>query len=391
MPSNQSIMPDRLGWISLVALLLWLVGLVFLVNPSPLQTPASMVGMVQSSLRLSEAQARIFATIVLRGFGVGMIGLLLAGALRGLPLKWAIPSILCSAPLLALAAKSLQLGYFPLWFQVFYIVVAAVTGGLVGISLRRSRIALGLLVALVLGLLGWGLPTGIGDNLDEAARGTEQHLLSQADQVTSGEEAFHQMLEMAFAFAEDNSHGADPVFTNKAAILALGVILGDDKVAAVGGRELDPTAKDQRESLRRRVTIHGRGDLPRHFSVSAALTVLTDKDRALAVGIAKEMADSLPGGSGFSFVDMAANKAGIRLATIATQDSQSARQLQLQILTSDTHSQFVPAVEGLPENLALADFQSQYGGLGGEKSRQLLREIDQRIEACDGWQWLPKR
>lgn len=384
-------MPDRLGWISLVALLLWLVGLVFLVNPSPLQTPASMVGMVQSSLRLSEAQARIFATIVLRGFGVGMIGLLLAGALRGLPLKWAIPSILCSAPLLALAAKSLQLGYFPLWLQVFYIVVAAVTGGLVGISLRRSRIALGLLVALVLGLLGWGLPTGIGDNLDEAARATEQHLLSQADQVTSGEEAFHQMLEMAFAFAEDNSHGADPVFTNKAAILALGVILGDDKVAAVGGRELDSTAKDQRESLRRRVTIHGRGDLPRHFSVSAALTVLTDKDRALAVGIAKEMADSLPGGSGFSFVDMAANKAGIRLATIATQDSQSARQLQLQILTSDTHSQFVPAVDGLPENLSLTDFQTQYGGLGSEKSRQLLREINQRIEACDGWQWLPKR
>lgn len=391
MPTNQSIMPDRLGWISLVALLLWLVGLVFLVNPSPLQTPASMVGMVQSSLRLSEAQARIFATIVLRGFGVGMIGLLLAGALRGLPLKWAIPSILCSAPLLALAAKSLQLGYFPLWLQVFYIVVAAVTGGLVGISLRRSRIALGLLVALVLGLLGWGLPTGIGDNLDEAARATEQHLLSQADQVTSGEEAFHQMLEMAFAFAEDNSHGADPVFTNKAAILALGVILGDDKVAAVGGRELDSTAKDQRESLRRRVTIHGRGDLPRHFSVSAALTVLTDKDRALAVGIAKEMADSLPGGSGFSFVDMAANKAGIRLATIATQDSQSARQLQLQILTSDTHSQFVPAVDGLPENLSLTDFQTQYGGLGSEKSRQLLREINQRIEACDGWQWLPKR
>jgi hypothetical protein len=385
--SYESNTPERIIFVSLViGLLIWLMGLIFLVEPSPLQTPASMVGAVQSGLRLSEPQARVFATIVLRGFGVGMIGLLLAGVLRGVPLKWAVPAVLCSAPLLALGVKWLQLGYFPIRLQVLSIVAAAVLGGLLGLSLRRSRVALAALALLVVGLLGWGMSTGIGDNLDEAARATGQHLLSQADQVTTGDEAFEQMLEMAFAFAEDNSHGVDPVFTNKAAILALGVILGDDKVAAIGGRELDRAAKEQREALRRRVTIHGRGDLPRHFWVSAALTVLSDKDRALGVGIAKEMADSLPGGSGFSFVDMAANEAGIRLAVVATQDSRSARRLQFRLLTSDRSYRFVPEIAGLPEGLSLTDFQAQYGGLGGEKSRELFREIEQRIQACDGLQ-----
>jgi hypothetical protein len=104
------------------------------------------------------------------------------------------------------------------------------------------------------------------------------------------------------------------------------------------------------------------------------------------VGIAKEMADSLPGGSGFSFVDMAANEAGIRLAVVATQDSRSARRLQFRLLTSDRSYRFVPEIAGLPEGLSLTDFQAQYGGLGGEKSRELFREIEQRIQACDGLQ-----
>ena len=37
------------------------------------------------------------------------------------------------------------------------------------------------------------------------------------------------------------------------------------------------------------------------------------------------MMDSSPGGSGFSFVDMAANKAGIRFAVVATRNAESAQ------------------------------------------------------------------
>ncbi len=189
---------------------------------------------------------------------------------------------------------------------------------------------------------------------------------------------------MAFSFAEDNSHGGDPVFHNQAAILALGVILGDDQVARIGGRALDPEFQQSREALRRRVTVHGRGDLPRHYWVSAALTVLSGEDRALAVGIAKEVTDSLPGGSGFSFVDMAANQAGIRLAVVATKDRKSARSLQLRLIDSGTQYEFFPEIDGLPEDISNADFQNVYGGLGGAKSREISAEIERRINACSG-------
>jgi hypothetical protein len=370
------------GWL----LLLWLVGLILLAEPSPLQTPESMVGVVQSLSKLPEPQARVAATIVLRGVGIGMIGVFLAGVLRAYPLSSAAPAVLLLTPLLAVGVRWVQFGYFPLRVQLLFIIAVAVLGALLGLSLRRSRLALVMLIVLSVGGLAWGMSTGISDDLDAAARATGAQLLSQAETVSAGDEGFEQLIALAFAVAEDNSHGRDPVFHNKAAILALGVILGDDKIAKLGGRDLDPQFQVQREALRQRVTIHGRGDLPRHFWVSAALTVLSGPDPALTVGLAKETADSLPGGSGFSFVDMAANQAGIRLAVLATQDPKSARRLQLRLAAGETRYRLVPEITGLPEGLAWADFQAEYGGLGGGKSKEIFAEIGRRIDACDGLQ-----
>jgi hypothetical protein len=194
------------------------------------------------------------------------------------------------------------------------------------------------------------------------------------------------LLRRAFAYAEDNSQKADAVFCNKAAILALGVIMGDDQVVRAGWGEVSPDRQVERESLRRRVTVHGRGDLPRHFAVSAALTILADENRSLTVGITKEASDSNPGGSGFSFVDMLANKAGIRLAVVATQDAQSARMMQKRIKQSTDPSQFMPKFDGLPEGLSSDEFQSDYGGLGGSKTMSLFAELDRRVSACEGLQ-----
>ena len=176
---------------------------------------------------------------------------------------------------------------------------------------------------LAAGLSVWGVSTGIPDDLYEASRATAVHVLEFARDVPQGDDGFARLLEVAFAYAEDNSHGTDAVLPNRAAILALGVILGEDRVARVGGREIDPGREEERAALRQRIGIHGRTDLSQHFWVSAALTVLSDAQRSLTVGITKEMMDSSPGGSGFSFVDMAANKAGIRFAVVATRNAES--------------------------------------------------------------------
>jgi hypothetical protein len=127
--------------------------------------------------------------------------------------------------------------------------------------------------------------------------------------------------------------------------------------------------------------LSGRNDLSRHFWVSAALTVLSDAPRARTVGLSKELMDSTAGGSGFSFVDMAANIAGIRLAVVATRNSNSAHELQARIRQGVERDDLFPAIDALPEKISRDVLQSDFGGLGGAETQRLLNEIDRRIAA----------
>jgi len=368
------------------ALLIWLIGLCLIPDPRPLSAPSWAIKLTQSTLVESEPKARFVATVVLRTAGLGMIGILLAMSLQGLPMRWATLGVLCGTPLLAVGVKWFNFGYFPIWTQLQFILAIALFSGLAGLALRRSRIAAIVLVLSAGLLFMWGVSTRVSVDLEQAARATGQYLLDNAAEIPSGDEAFSELLRRAFAYAEDNSQKADAVFCNKAAILALGVIMGDDQVVRAGWGEISADRQVEREALRRRVTVHGRGDLPRHFAVSAALTILADENRALTVGITKEASDSNPGGSGFSFVDMLANKAGIRLAIVATQDAQSARMMQKRIKQSTDPSHFMPKFDGLPEGISSDEFQSEYGGLGGSKTMSLFAELDRRVSACEGLQ-----
>lgn len=363
----------------------WLVALCLVPNPRPLAAPDWAVQIFQSSIGLTEPAARTAATIVLRGVGVGMIGVLLALMLQRLPLSGAIPLVLIVTPMLAIATKWVNFGYFPVRPQLQFFIIAAIVGALAGLSIRCSRFAIASLFVVGSAVFILGATLGVSDDVEDAAYATGLFLLDNAAEISRGDAAFAELLQKAFAYAEDNSHGADAVFANRAAILALGVILGDDQVAQIGRRELDPERAKQRMALRRRVTVRGRNDLSMHFWVSAALTVLTDENSALSVGIVKELADSTPGGSGFSFVDMTANKSGIRFAVTATRDDVSARRMQLRIVEGVEVSQLVPDISGLPEGIPGDQFNSEFGGLGGTRTQELLNEIDRRIGELEGF------
>jgi hypothetical protein len=368
-----------------VALFIWLVALCVVPDPRPLGAPEWSVRALQSAAGLSESMARAAATFALRAVGVGMIGVLAALSLKQVSSRYCAALLLVASPLVALGVKWINFGYFPVMPQFQFIVVVAILGALAGLALRRSRIALTTLVGLAAAIFVWGSSTGVPDDLYEAARATGLHVLENSQEVPEGDGAFERLLEIAFAYAEDNSHGTSAVMPNRAAILALGVILGEDRVAEVGRRTLDPGNKEQRAAVRSLVTLHGRADLPQHFWVSAALTVLSDENRALTVGILKEMKDSTAGGSGFSFVDMAANKAGIRFAVLATRDTASARIIQMRIAEGVSRDHFMADISGLPEAISADAFHSDFGGLGGEETRKLFAEIDRRISACKGF------
>jgi len=379
--------PDRRQLVPMLwaaALFIWLVALCSVPDPRPLGAPEWLVRAMQSLVPVSEPSARAAATFVQRSVGIGMIGVLLALSLQLLSIRWSAPLVLLSAPIMALGAKSINFGYFPVRLQVYFILAIAILGALAGLSLRRSRIAVVSLLVLGAGLVGWGASTRVPYDLEQAARGTGLHLLSVAEKIPRDDDTFTRLLEKAFAYAEDNSHGTDPVLPNQAAVLALGVILGDDQVVRLSRTDLDPDRRAERAAIRRRSTLHGRQDLSQHFWVSAALTLLLDETRALTVGLLKEMKDSTEGGSGFSFVDMAANKAGIRFAVRATQDAASARSMQLRIVNGAGRYQFMPAIGGLPEGISGDQFQAQFGGMGGRETLRILNDIDGRINASDG-------
>lgn len=373
----------RLSWpaIAALALVLWLGMLCVLPDPRPLGAPEWAVGLVGRLAGLSEPAARFAATGLLRGAGVGFIGVLLAGALSSWR-SWPAPvAVLAGAPLLAVVAKRINFGTLPIWPQLVFIVVVAFLGGLAGLALRRNWGALAALVAVTGGLAAWGAGTRAPADLHAAWQETASHVLAAAAAVPDGDEGFLRLLEIAFAYAADNSHGTDAVLPNQAAILALGKLLGDDNVARVGGRDIELGERAERDRLRERIRLGGRGDLSRHFWVSAALAVLTDEQRSLVVGLSKEMMDSTPGGSGFSFVDMAANKAGIRLAVAATRDSAAAHRVQDRLASGVAVADILPAVTELPEGIPRGELQARFGGLGGAETQRLLEEINRRIAA----------
>jgi hypothetical protein len=91
--------------------------------------------------------------------------------------------------------------------------------------------------------------------------------------------------------------------------------------------------------------------------------------------------DSMPGGSGFSFVDMAANTAGIRLAAVATRNPKSVHAMQARVRRGIEVADMLPSLAGLPEGITRDQLQADYGGIGGTETRRLLGEIDRRIAA----------
>jgi hypothetical protein len=124
------------------------------------------------------------------------------------------------------------------------------------------------------------------------------------------------------------------------------------------------------------ITLAGRHDTSQHFLVSAALAAEGGGPLADAIGLYKEVADSR-GGSGFSFNDLAADRAGTRLGQQALRHPQA---LQARLAQGVRESDLLPDVRDLPESLRETDFKRRYGGVDAPAYRQLMDEIEARLD-----------
>lgn len=121
-------------------------------------------------------------------------------------------------------------------------------------------------------------------------------------------------------------------------------------------------------------TLLGRRDLAQHFFVSAHLAAIGGTTIAAASGLAKEISDA-GGGSGFSFADMAANRAGILFAGGVMNKRFSLRT----VADEFTVPAYMPTVDDLPEGLTAAQLLAQFGPQTDDRFRRQLQQIDQRL------------
>ena len=163
---------------------------------------------------------------------------------------------------------------------------------------------------------------------------------------------------------------------NRAAILALAIFIGHHRVANFVG-DVQPDADKALKPLTPPL-LRGRNDLARHFLISAALKVLSEQGVTLAIGEFKELMDRAMGGSGYSFVDLTADMAGIEFARVATSPVHAVR---VQQLLSDMHDDDVimPPVDGLAEGLSKDQFIEQFERVDSDAYLQEVAKIKARL------------
>ncbi len=173
-----------------------------------------------------------------------------------------------------------------------------------------------------------------------------------------------------FGLARQRSEGGDPVTENRALLISLAEATNRLRLG------LPPPRGGQIDSL----LLAGRGDYVQHFTLSAALAAVAGEALADSVGLYKEVSDTR-GGSGFSFSDLAADRAGARFGVRATASPEAARRVQAMLAGGADDTLYTPRIADLPEFLPEAVFLGQYGGVGGKGYARLLAEIERRIAA----------
>ncbi|MBK8527400.1 MAG: hypothetical protein IPL57_09965 [Rubrivivax sp.] len=180
-----------------------------------------------------------------------------------------------------------------------------------------------------------------------------------------------QLLPPMFELARRRSaDGHDAASENRAALLVLGMVAN-----GVGLGTLLPERAAELAARPIRLTLAGRHDSPQHFLVSATLAAGNGSPLADMIGLFKELSDARSG-SGFSFNDMAANRAGTRLGVLAVGSPERLQQL---LTTGLQEQDLLPDVSDLPEGMNETEFRRRFGAPGSPAYERLMSDIEGRL------------
>jgi hypothetical protein len=205
----------------------------------------------------------------------------------------------------------------------------------------------------------------VAQGVDETVLSTYHAYLQQTDSRD-----FTVLLGAAFTLAELRSDLHDPVIENRAALTSLAEM-------TLGGRLL---SRRSMEHVQRKTDIKlaGREDFSQHFALSAFLAATGGEGLSDMAGLYKELKDA-QGGSGFSFADLAADRAGSRLGQVSTGSPAAALKMQRRLAGVRDAKVYFPSVGDLPEFMQQAEFQRRFGGVGQPAYQKMVEQIEARV------------
>ncbi|MBT0585349.1 hypothetical protein [Alteromonas oceanisediminis] len=165
---------------------------------------------------------------------------------------------------------------------------------------------------------------------------------------------------------------------NEAALLALTIFAGHHRFAnLVGAVQPDP---DRAIRPPHPTVLADRKDLSQHFIISAGLKLLSEQGLTNAIGEFKELMDRVLGGSGYSFVDLAADLAGVKLAKMAI-DPRYAADIQQRLAENADESLFFPRIDGLSEGYSKAEFVERFTNVNSAAYLAEVERVQARVDA----------
>lgn len=185
-----------------------------------------------------------------------------------------------------------------------------------------------------------------------------------------GDSELLRAMQALFALAEQRSGGGDALAEQRSAMLALGLFVNGRHP-----RDLVPQAAEWLRVPRLSLTLRGREDLSQHYVGSALLALHAGAAWADAIGLSKEVSDARIG-SGFSFTDLLADRAGTRLGEqIAAGRGNIAQRFAAGLPVDDV----LPPLDGLPEFMPEDEFLRRFGGVDAPAYQTMIEDIEARL------------
>ncbi|QCZ94612.1 hypothetical protein [Salinimonas iocasae] len=220
---------------------------------------------------------------------------------------------------------------------------------------------------------------GFDDERDELTKLTAYYLRYIAGReiaLKKKPQPFNAYLNLIMARAREQSTQENVLQHNKAAVLALAIFIGHHRIANFVG-DVQPDVEHALKPASS-VLLRGRSDLSKHFIISAALKMLSEQDVTVAIGEFKELMDRGMGGSGYSFVDLTADLAGVEMARVLA-DPDTALRAQDTLAGTPDESIYMPEIDGLTEGLSKQEFTRRYEKVDSEAYLQEVEQIRARL------------